>query len=194
MDAIGLKERLSNEFAEGVNIVVKAGYPDILGNDYTLTLDPKLKTTLGYCVCHRKPNTRTKCEIKINQNYYGKVSKDIRMNTIVHEICHSVAYCAGDHHGPKWKAVAASASKFLALPITRTASQNAEKYQEVKQALSVGEAKYQIECKECHWGRIYYKASKMITAKKNGEDINARFLCPICKKKNWKVLEYGKEI
>lgn len=188
-----LNEQLQREFKEGLEIVAKAGYPEVKNIHYIVTLNPRLKTTLGWCA-RTVTGGKKGFEIEINQSYYAKVPKEVRMNTIVHEICHSVPYCDSDHHGPKWKAVAAKASKFLEIPITRTASQQEEKYLAVKEALAVADAKYLVECNECHWSRPYFKASKLIAIKQSGGMVNGRFVCPICKKSNWKVMMYGKEI
>lgn len=185
---------LRKSFEDGLSIMEKAGYPQVRRINYVVNLNGRLSSTLGRCA--RKGgyvegiNT---CEIDISKHYFEQANEDYRLNTIVHELAHSVCPLR-EGHGDRWKIVARKASVFLTIPIERCATDRELAQAQIFIDRRTRETKkYSIICNKCGHTWKQARPTSLIKTKMAHHSI-AGYTCPYCKGNQWTVACNGIEI
>lgn len=135
---------------EGIKKVKEAGIkpgridPEILINTRAVRIAGRCTEIVG-----------GKYDFKIEINHMLlNAEKDIIMNTIIHEILHTVKGCM--NHGEKWSNHAKTMNDMFGYNISRTVS-----YEET--GIERPKAKYTVACKDCSVVFYRQRKSKLIT-------------------------------
>lgn len=135
---------------EGIKQVIEAGIEP--GNiDPNVTVNTRAKTRFGQC--RKVPYGKYDYQININALLLG-ADKKKAMNTMVHEILHTVKGCM--NHGALWKSHANTMNNKFGYDISRTSS-----YEKV--GIERPKYKYIVKCKSCGIEIGRQKKSKLIT-------------------------------
>lgn len=156
------------------DMLVKLGYPELLDNDYVLEINPRLFKALGRC---SKIGNKRYC-IDINKRHFEMDSEHECMDTMMHELIHSISGCM--NHGPKFQAIARRVNfNYPEFTIGTHSTETSyvknvyrkEKRKEVK--------KYMVKCTTCgHTWKYARKTNLIKTLDKNPS--TDRFSCPYC--------------
>lgn len=117
--------------------------------------------------------------IKVS-GYYDAPVDDLR-NTTLHEMCHLYCYCKGwlhEGHGPRWKRVAAYATRITGLDITRrhdigkykVVEKNMEKHEAVQQKKNAPAILLDLEYNGHHF---IVKTTKKVRMSNESTDMNS---------------------
>ena len=133
--------RLANECMEML---------DAIGIEYADRIDWQVNTRAKkrWGQCKRTPNGAYIISIS-NRLLADNVTDDGAINTIIHELLHSVKGCM--NHGENWKREASRVNRAYGINIKRCSSaeeKGVESIESIPKAI-----KYQFECKEC--GKVY---------------------------------------
>ena len=140
---------LNNLLAKAIQEVKEQGIKP--GN-----IDPTLYVSNAAKEFGRCTHTGSNFEIRISKYIMNNPEKDL-MQTIVHEVLHSVAGCM--NHGPQWKKVADIMNEAKGYNISRLTSISAANLTKEHQAVLT---KYVVACTDCG-NKIYrQRKSKLI--------------------------------
>lgn len=121
------------------------------------SIDPELKVNKRavkrFGQCRKIMSSKYDFEIEINHKLLG-LDKEKAMNTVVHEILHTVKGCM--NHGKTWQNYASIMNNKFGYDISRTTS-----YEKV--GLERPKAKYEVVCESCSNVFHRQRKSKLIT-------------------------------
>jgi predicted SprT family Zn-dependent metalloprotease len=137
---------------DAVEKLAKLGYDEVLHYNYVLKFNMRAKGRYGRC------SKLGKDEFEIQLNYeYAQVAtlKDV-IETVIHEVMHSIDGCM--NHGRKWKYIAYLVRNKYGHNIERTGK--CEEYRALKNETI--DYKYMVKCNRCGVESKYQKKSKLI--------------------------------
>ena len=117
-----------------------------IGKIADIKINTRAKKRWGQC--KRTPNGAYIISIS-NRLLADNVADDGAINTIIHELLHSVKGCM--NHGENWKREAKKVNRAYGINIKRGASAEEKGVEEIEETPKA--IKYQFECKEC--GKVY---------------------------------------
>ena len=144
-------EDLRREYSEAAEIVRKCNLPVKSVGEITLGLSPKATRHMG--ITEKRLDDYT---IILNQPYASVAKKEDRMNTIIHEILHTLPGCM--NHGENWKYAASIVRKKTGIEIERT-GYNAE-YQKYREENHI--YKYAVVCEKCGKKSFFQRMSDVV--------------------------------
>lgn len=134
---------------EGIEQVKSAGIEP--GNiNPNVKINSRAKTRFGMC---KKTPGKYDYQIELNAELL-KADKKKAMNTMIHEILHTVEGCM--NHGITWQRHANKMNRLFGYDISRTST-----YSEL--GLERPKAKYVIQCVDCNNEILRFKKSKVVT-------------------------------
>lgn len=119
----------------------------------SITINSRLKKTLGMCKTKRDHITKEILEHRIEIASYILSDPELTKQTIIHELIHTIPGCKG--HDKTWKYYGDKASKLFNVDITRTTDTKNYNIEKEK-------PKYILKCKTCGEEYGYYRMSKAI--------------------------------
>ena len=146
-------EKLNNMLISCQNQVIKAGFDEIKNNNYQIQLNNRYKAVLGSLEYSNE--NKHNFTIQLNKLYCDNCAEKEILNTIMHEVIHSLKGCM--NHGPKWKQIANKINDLYGYTVSRTASYSDytkvyEKYRNNK---------YLLVCNNCKYEWHYKKQTKL---------------------------------
>ena len=127
-------------------------------------------TTLGQCRNHGN----NRYTIYLSKNYADISEEKYVINTVMHELIHSLDNCMA--HTGRWKQIANIVNNRYGYNITRVETDNAA-YSKYYHEVSISRMKYEITCNSCGNVTKYQRKTKAVT---NIANHIGRYRCPSC--------------
>lgn len=173
------QKNFEKDFQEALEIVDKVGYNECMKNHYILILVPKMKS-LGRCTFRGYGNY----EIKLNQLYASTCPAENVINTLIHEILHSLP--GGMKHTGEWKIYAETVYRKTGIKIQRLASsEECAPYRKEKTLMTIEKhpekVVYSIYCDGCNRKlETVERRTKAVQHLLAHPTDNTRYYCPKC--------------
>lgn len=161
-------------YYEIVKQISDIGYEEVLSKRYDIQFSSRMTRTLGLCTHMGGPKYR----ITLNIKFMNACNEVDILNTIAHELIHSINGCM--NHGEKWKYIANLMNKEYGYHISRTSY-----YKEYIESLPKPQYKYKVICNHCQNAWYYKKRTKVINSIfKNPNSCT----CPHCRQKSFSIV------
>ena len=174
-------DTMNRDFEAAKQIVIDAGMPQCKNNSYVLDIS-KSKSFLG----QTEEIGINKYRISLNRVYAETVSHDDLMNTLVHEVLHTLPH--GMKHTGEWKQYAERIHAYNGMMIQRIhpMSESISFYNAAIEAQKAarGALKYIVVCPNCGKLRTFERRSKVVASIQKSEN---RYRCVHCQSKDLKI-------
>lgn len=142
-------------------------------SDYKLVINERALKRLGRCTLKKDNNNHFYYEIQINKFHNELSPRQDIMDTLIHEIIHSLPNCM--NHGKIWAAIASKYNKAYNTSIYRT-SKGSDAYNNFVKSKEQQKSSYSLSCSSCGRKWSYKRKTKLIKLVLNGKKIK----CPYC--------------
>ena len=171
----------NNNFSVYVSEILN-NLQQILGNvnrspkDYKLVINERALKRLGRCTLKTDNNNHSYYEIQINKFHNELSPKQDVINTLVHEIIHSLPNCY--NHGVVWKTIATKYNENYYTSISRCskASKEYNDFLKQKKQNTQNRTIHTIICPSCHKKWNYTRKAKLVQLVLQGKEL----ICPTC--------------
>lgn len=156
-------------------------FPEIQKNNYNLIFNYTALQRFGQC----SNKGRNKFEIQLNYHFAQICDKEAILDTIMHELTHSLKDCMC--HTGRWKSVCNRVNHEYNYDLARTATY--PEYKQFRRAIKPRKTlsdKYKIVCDHCGQDWIYSKQTKIVK-ELQARPHSLRFKCPYCQNQEFSL-------